>query len=204
MRRGRVAAATASVATMTLLAGCGGQGSGPASTGGGAAATLSPLTPDSSHVAAVALDRCPAVEGGSGQAALPDAPLPCLGSGAPVRLSALHGAPTVVNVWATWCGPCRTELPHFQWLQDAAGGRVRVLGVLYEDDPAGGRAFARKLGVRFPSVIDAHGKLKAAGVVGLPVTFFVTADGATSRKLGEVKSRAELRDLVAERLGVTL
>jgi cytochrome c biogenesis protein CcmG, thiol:disulfide interchange protein DsbE len=202
MRRGRVAA-TASVATMTLLASCGGQGSGPASTGGAAAATLSPPTPDSSHVA-VALDRCPAVEGGSGQAALPDAPLPCLGSGAPVRLSALHGAPTVVNVWATWCGPCRAELPHFQWLHDAAGGRVRVLGVLHEDDPAGGRAFARKLGVRFPSVIDVDGELKSSGVVGLPATFFVAPDGTTSLKLGEVKSRAELRELVAERLGVTL
>jgi thiol-disulfide isomerase/thioredoxin len=189
---------------MTLLAGCSGPGGqGPASPDGAAAATLSPAASGSSLAAAVALDRCPAVEGGSGPAALPDAPLPCLGPGAPVRLSALHGAPTVVNVWATWCGPCRTELPHFQWLHDATGGRVRVLGVLYEDDPAGGLAFARKLGVRFPSVIDADGTLKSSGVVGLPVTFFVAPDGATSRKLGEVKSRAELRDLIAQRLGVT-
>jgi hypothetical protein len=58
--------------------------------------------------------------------------------------------------------------------------------------------------VRFPSVIDVDGELKSSGVVGLPATFFVAPDGTTSLKLGEVKSRAELRELVAERLGVTL
>jgi cytochrome c biogenesis protein CcmG, thiol:disulfide interchange protein DsbE len=207
MRRSQLAA-TASVAAVAagLLAGagCGWPGSGSAATGGEGPAALPLPTPDSSLVAAAALDHCPSAEGDGGTATLPDAPLPCLGPGPAVRLSALRGGPTVVNVWATWCGPCRTELPHFQWLHDAADGRVRVLGVLYEDDPAGGLAFARRLGVRFPSVIDVDGELKAAGVVGLPATFFVAPDGTTSVKLGEVKSRAQLRDLVAERLGVSL
>jgi len=198
MTRRRLPAAVAIAAATGLLGACGGSaGAGEAS------AVLPPPTPDPSLVAAAGLDRCPSVDGGS-SGTLPDTPLPCLGSGPPIRLSALAGTPTVVNVWATWCGPCRAELPHFQWLHAAAGDRVRVLGVLYEDDPDGGLAFAQKLGVRFPSVVDVDGELKRAQVVGLPATFFVAADGATTLKLGEVKSRAELRDLVAERLGVSL
>jgi len=203
-----VAAIALTVAT-GLLGGCGdtaSPGEGEAARSGEASAVLSAPTSNPSFVAAARLDPCPrvgdsrSVEG----ADLPDAALPCLGSGPPVRLSALHGMPTVVNVWATWCDPCREELPHFQWLDDAGGGRVRVLGVLFEDDPDGGLAFARKLGVHFPSLVDADGQLKRFRVVGLPATFFVAPDGAISLKLGEVHSRAELRDLVSERLGVTL
>lgn len=185
-------------AAILPLGACGGS-----ATDDGASTALPASTPSRSLAVAAALERCPAVEG-SGSAELPDAPLPCLGAGPPVRLSALGGTPAVVNVWATWCGPCRDELPLFQWLHDTASDRVRVLGVLYEDDPGGGAAFARKLGVRFPSVVDTDGQLKAARVVGLPATFFVAADGTTSLKLGEVKSRAELRDLVTEHLRVRL
>jgi cytochrome c biogenesis protein CcmG/thiol:disulfide interchange protein DsbE len=206
--RCRCLVAAIALATATgLLGACGNvAGAGAGSGSGEASAALPAPTPSPSLVAAARLDRCPSVAGNGPLhgADLPDAALPCLGSGPPVRLSALRGMPTVVNVWATWCDPCRAELPHFQWLHATAGARVRVLGVLFEDDPDGGLVFVRKLGVRFPSVFDVDGKLKQAGLVGLPATFFVRADGATSLKLGEVHSRAELRALVAERLGVTL
>jgi cytochrome c biogenesis protein CcmG/thiol:disulfide interchange protein DsbE len=203
MSRRRLTVALLTAAAVTagagLLSACGGSASGA----GEAAAVLAPPTADPTLVTAAGLDPCPSVGGGSA-ATLPDAPLPCLGAGPPVRMSALGGMPTVVNVWATWCGPCRAELPHFQWLHATAGDRVRVLGVLYEDDPDAGLAFAKKLGVRFPSVVDGDGELKKSGAVGLPATFFVAGDGTTTVKLGEVNSRAELRDLVAERLGISL
>lgn len=199
MRSGRPVAAVTLAAAAALLAACGGSDNAPRAT-----AVLPAPIADPSAIAAANLDRCPSTAGAGAQADLPDVPMPCLGAGPAVQLSALAGRPTVINVWATWCGPCRAELPHFQWLHEAAGESVRVLGVLYEDDPDGGLAFLQRLGVRFPSVLDSDGELKASRVVGLPATFFVAADGTTTLHLGEVKSQAELRDLVAARLRVAL
>jgi thiol-disulfide isomerase/thioredoxin len=59
---------------------------------------------------------------------LPDLTLPCFTGGRPVGLADLRG-PAVINLWASWCGPCRTELPAMQRLADQAGDRLRVVGV---------------------------------------------------------------------------
>ena len=62
---------------------------------------------------------------------LPELALPCLGAGDPVQLAGLTGRPRLVNIWASWCGPCREEMP---WLQQAHDtGEVDVLGVDAED-----------------------------------------------------------------------
>jgi len=154
---------------------------------------------------AAALEPCAA--GSSGPAAvpsqLPDLSLPCLGDGPPVRLGALHGVPTVVNLWAAWCGPCREEVPAFQRLYAAAAGRVRVLGVLTEDTERNALDAAAHLGMHYPSVVDGEGRLlDRSGVRALPVTYFVEASGRTHRYVGRALTYDALRQLVDQYLGV--
>ncbi|HEU4674594.1 MAG TPA: TlpA disulfide reductase family protein [Motilibacteraceae bacterium] len=193
---------------LLALAGCG-SGSRPAS-GTGAATPLPPLTPDPAAVRAAGLAPCPATASAAPVAdGLPDVTLPCLGSGPAVRLSDLRGTPTVLNVWGQWCGPCREEAPHFQALHAAAGDKVRVLGVDFDDDPTAALRFAASLGLTYPSLMDQDGALKVPfrilGARGLPLTYFVDAQGkVVGQKVGPVKDDAELRALVKRYLGVSV
>ncbi len=135
---------------------------------------------------------------------LPDLTLPCLGPGEEVALRTLTGTPTVVNLWASWCAPCREELPAFARLQRAAGDRLRVLGVASQDRRAAAESFAGDT-VPFPSLLDADGEL--ASEVGarpsLPMTLFVQANGAVVDVYqGGPLTDTALRRLVREKLGV--
>lgn len=155
-----------------------------------------------------AVAACPqAGEQTTASKALPALTLPCLADSATVDLRKLTGKPTVVNLWASWCGPCRTELPAFQQLYQAAGDQVRVLGVVTED-PVKSRplSLADDLGVHFPSVVDDHGEVRRAiGVNGLPATIFLSAQGKIMHVYnGKPLSFADLRGLVADHLQVTV
>lgn len=112
----------------------------------------------------------------------------------------------VVNLWGSWCGPCREELPLLQEFADVASERVRVVGVISKDGVPQARSFAADAGVTFPSAFDGEGELMAElGLNGLPYTAFLTADGTLAHsELGPVDSVDELRALVAEHLGVQL
>ncbi|MBA2473172.1 MAG: TlpA family protein disulfide reductase [Pseudonocardiales bacterium] len=106
----------------------------------------------------------------------------CLGDGVPVDVgAALAGRPTLINVWAPWCQPCREELPVLQAYASAPDA-VAVLGVQVQSDPADGLELA-SLGVRFPSVHDGDGAVSTALRLPqyLPVSYLVLADGALRR-----------------------
>jgi thiol-disulfide isomerase/thioredoxin len=113
-------------------------------------------------------------------------------------LAAYRGRPVVVNFWASWCGPCRTEAPQLVAFSKAHPD-VQMLSV-NSDDPSHGAAvaFARKSQWVWPSVFDPSADIQHAwGVGGLPATFLVDADGKLrARKLGGTTA-AELTSLVA-------
>jgi thiol-disulfide isomerase/thioredoxin len=136
---------------------------------------------------------------------LPATVFDCFGGGT-LDLSRAPGVPTVVNLWASWCGPCREELPHVQQLADAGGERLRVLGVASLDGAAQTASFAADAGVSFPSAFDGDGEVMAAiGVNTLPHTVFLTADGSIAYvQVGQVHSLEEFEQLVADHLGVQL
>jgi len=136
------------------------------------------------------------VEGG-----LPDVTLPCLGGGPSVDLARLRG-PLVVNLWAQWCGPCRAELPHYQAFARKYAGKVRVLGIDYQDtQPQWALQLAQRSGVTYPLLADPDGALKARG---LPKIMMVDSQGKlVYDEYGEISSVRQLEHLVAHHLGVT-
>ncbi len=102
--------------------------------------------------------------------------------GQAIRLSSLRGQTVFLNFWATWCPPCREEMPTFQKLMDGGvgpvKGKVMVLAVdsLESDDQV--RGFVNELKLHMPIVIDRDGAVgRQYGVVNLPVTYVIDPDG---------------------------
>ncbi|HEX6030790.1 MAG TPA: TlpA disulfide reductase family protein [Tepidiformaceae bacterium] len=109
----------------------------------------------------------------------PDFALPDVRAPGQVRkLSDFRGKPVVLNFWATWCGPCKAEIPEFQEAQDTLGEGVVFLGVNYRESPQKATDFLNGLNATFPSLVDGGGKVaEHYRVSGLPVTYFLDKDG---------------------------
>ena len=110
----------------------------------------------------------------------PDFDLPALeGTGLPGLASADLGGgkPVLVNVWASWCGPCRVEHPVLMALKDRAD--LRLVGINYKDQPDNARRFLASLGQPFSAIgADATGRAAIDwGVYGVPETFLVDPAG---------------------------
>lgn len=152
------------------------------------------------------MEPCPSPQAPSADGGLPEVTLPCLGGGEDVRLSSLRG-PMVVNLWASWCGPCREELPYYQQLHERAGDRVAVLGIDYEDVmPGQALALAKETGVTYPSLADPGGKLKAPlRVRGLPGLVLIDEQGrVVHREYVVIESYPQLAGLVEEHLDLSV
>jgi thiol-disulfide isomerase/thioredoxin len=84
-------------------------------------------------------------------------------------LAAARQHPIVLDFWATWCGPCRAELPHLVAVSRKYQGRVTFYGINSNDSPAKILAFSKDFPLPFPTLIDAHGAAaEAYGVNGIP------------------------------------
>jgi cytochrome c biogenesis protein CcmG, thiol:disulfide interchange protein DsbE len=121
------------------------------------------------------------LDGGSGRLA-PGDPAPdfsfTLPDGTTRRLSDLQGTPVIVNFWATWCLPCREEMPALQAGLDAREGALHVLAVNRNELPEAMARFATEVPVRFPLVADLGGAIgDRYGVTALPTTYFIAGDG---------------------------
>ena len=87
-------------------------------------------------------------------------------------------SPTVVNVWASWCLPCRAEAPLLSAAAIAFSGEINFIGVDVRDRPADAVEFIKEFGLNFPHVADPTSAIPAAmGGIGVPITYFVQADG---------------------------
>ena len=131
---------------------------------------------------------------------LPAVTLKSLDGGKPVDLRDLRG-PLVVNLWASWCVPCRTELPLYADFAKKYAGRVDVLGIDFQETRVDAALqLARKSGVTYPLVADPDGSVRA---IGLPKLMLVDAEGTiTHEEYVEITSPAQLEDLVSKHLGV--
>ena len=94
------------------------------------------------------------------------------------RISGLRGFPVVVNFWASWCGPCRLEMPVLQKVSAARGREVAFLGVNIQDNRAAAGRFSDQFPVTYPSYEDPRGTIfNSYGLAGAPSTVFYTPKG---------------------------
>jgi peroxiredoxin len=94
-----------------------------------------------------------------------------------VRLSDLRGQVVVVNVWATWCPPCRIEMPGFVQLQEEFEGTVQFLGLSMDREPEDVRRFAERVEINFPLLVGRNSGGNGYNTPVLPTTFLIDRDG---------------------------
>lgn len=112
------------------------------------------------------------------------------------RIGALRGYPVVVNVWASWCGPCRFEFPTLQKLSAAYGKRVAFLGVDSQDSDDAAKTFLAEAPVPYPSYTDPDQDIaeEIGASIGLPDTAYYDRRGKlVYLKQGPYSSHSELR-----------
>jgi thiol-disulfide isomerase/thioredoxin len=123
--------------------------------------------------------------------------------GKTMRLSDLRGKAVLLNFWATWCGPCKIEMPWFVDLQNQYGSQgLQIVGVAMDDaskEDIG--KFAKDMGVNYPiligkeSVGDQYG-----GVPALPESFLIGRDGKVVDKIIGLRGKAEIEDAIKKAL----
>lgn len=107
-------------------------------------------------------------------------------TGEPFDLADYAGKPIILNFWASWCGPCRREIPAIAAFAKSHP-EIQVLGVDYLDDVADAATFAKANGATWPSVVDDGPIGSGYKVPGLPTTFLINSQGQiVERILGEV------------------
>jgi cytochrome c biogenesis protein CcmG/thiol:disulfide interchange protein DsbE len=165
-------------------------------------------------LAALLAGGCGAAESGSGDGAHPDYAKALAGAPAPLaalyaqgnellpggleayekRLAQLRGHPVVVNVWASWCGPCREEFPVLQKLSARYGKKVAFLGLNSEDSDDAAATFLREEPVPYPSYTDPDKEIfDSLGAIGFPDTVFYDAQGElVFLKQGQYTDESEL------------
>ena len=133
---------------------------------------------------------------GRGQA--PPIELPALSGEGTVTLASFRGRPVVVNLFASWCVPCRKELPAFKAVSEEMRGRVAFLAVNHQDNRKGGQDMLAEFGVTYLAAYDPDGKVAIDyALLGMPSTLFVSADGELlDVHTGEL-SRQQLEDAIA-------
>lgn len=111
------------------------------------------------------------------------------------------GRPLVVNFFASWCGPCRAEMPEFQEVFEEVGTEVGFLGISRDDIPGPSLALIDETGVQYPIGWDEQGELfPDLGLFAMPSTLFVNADGVIVEQWGGILSGSDLREMIEENL----
>ena len=124
-------------------------------------------------------------------------------SGTTVSLEELRGQVVLVNFWATWCLPCRAEMPELdEFAREYQGAGFRVLAVNVLEDADAVRRFGEELQLELPLLVDPHGEVyRAYGVQGLPTSFLVDPEGVIRHVQLGVVSRRFLQARVPALLG---
>ncbi|MEW2431598.1 redoxin family protein [Micromonospora sp. NPDC047644] len=164
--------------------------------------TATPASPGASPTASVTTGPTTRAAGGS---VLPELTLSCFTGGAPVVLREVAG-PAVINVWASWCPPCRKELPAFQRLSERATGKLQVIGVNSRDSRGGAQSIGEDFGVRFPILVDQGEALqRELKRNAIPLTLFVDGDGQVRHiDASGALDDTRLAELVRQHLGLAV
>ncbi|WP_129630057.1 TlpA family protein disulfide reductase [Candidatus Oscillochloris fontis] len=115
------------------------------------------------------------------------------------KLSDLRGTPVILNFWATWCGPCRTEMATFEQAAQTYRDDLVILAVNRNEAPSVISAFGNELGLTFPLIANMSGDIgDRYGATSLPMTFFINRDGTIQRRHVGIISAVQLEEYLAE------
>ena len=122
--------------------------------------------------------------------------------GETLRLSDLNGKVVVLNFWASWCPPCRWEMPFFETMwQEYRDQGVVFVGIAMSDTLENVKAFAEEAGVTYPVALDTTTEIaRAYEVLSLPTTFFIGKDGNIERKLTSAANEGLLKVFIRGQL----
>ncbi len=126
--------------------------------------------------------------------------------GEPLTLDDLAGNVLVLNVWGSWCGPCRAEAPTLSRVaRETAVAPVKFVGIDTRDTTAAAQAFVRRFNIPYPSLVDTNGELLLAfhGLIplsGVPSTLVVDAAGGVAAKVVGQVDHTTLRGLIDDEL----
>jgi thiol-disulfide isomerase/thioredoxin len=111
------------------------------------------------------------------------------------------GRPVLLNLWASWCGPCRAEMPDLS-AAAVAHPEVQFLGVAIDDDPVAAERFAEEIAVSYPlAVDDADRVARRYPSPGLPATYLISADGRVTRIVYGAVREAQIEALIEDLVG---
>jgi thiol-disulfide isomerase/thioredoxin len=129
--------------------------------------------------------------------------LECLDGKSKVVIEAIKG-PAIINVWGSWCAPCRQEMPFLREL--AATGKVQIIGIdVEEPNIETGRRFVVDQGMNWPNLYDRDGSTKSTFGLGVPITWYINSKNEVVHKhIGVLKSKDELFSDVEKYLGIKL
>ena len=133
---------------------------------------------------------------------VPHFDLPALSGDERVAVADHVGKPMVINFWATWCVPCRTEAPLLERAAKRYDDRVVFIGVDVRDFSGDAKDFVEKHRLTYLIAYDGPAKLwEPWGITGLPETFFVNANGTIiDHKVGEITDEADLDEAIRKTL----
>jgi len=123
-------------------------------------------------------------------------------SGSKLSLSAYRGKVVLLDFWATWCAPCKEEIPHFVDMQTRYGSRgLQIIGISMDDDEKPVRDFQQQFKMNYPVAVGTTTLAEQyGGVLGLPITFVIDTEGRiVSRHIGQTKPEvfeAEIQNLL--------
>lgn len=131
--------------------------------------------------------------------------LKCLDGNSTVDVGQIKG-PALVNVWGSWCGPCKQEMPIFVDFYGKYKEKVSLIGISVEEaDDQNARDFIKLYGMSWPNLNDPDGSTRGTLGMGVPITLFIDAQGRVAyRKIGVVTTIEELERDTQKYLGVQL
>jgi thiol-disulfide isomerase/thioredoxin len=112
----------------------------------------------------------------------PDFKLTAL-DGKPITLATFQGKVVLLNFWATWCGPCRAEIPDLVALQERYKGRLQIIGLNVDDEEADIQQYVQETGINYPVAMTSNDvRIQFGGIPALPTSFVLDTEGRVVQK----------------------